>query len=183
MQDSHVPVKPTRIEDLPSAVVFIIMRHRCMHNADISALYYLYRILQEGSHDHDLKKQLKKEYGKPFEQLMRDLDANTPPPAPAVSAKDIETGLDFLKQAGRFQEEMIDYIPGDIEAKKTVHLAMLVGSKAFFALNLPTRYTSVGRTQERLVNFCQVAGRLDAFIGYAPTNLGYNKSYWDEDQN
>lgn len=122
-----------RLDELHSAVLFTIMRNRCMRNADISALYYLYRVLQKGPSELNLKKQLKKEYGKPFEKLMKDLDANMPPPAPEVSSKDIEEALEFLRQSGRFKEELEDYTPGDIETKKTANMGIQVGPEEYIA--------------------------------------------------
>lgn len=125
-------VEGISLDELHGCAVFIIMRNRSMYNADLSALYYMYRVLQKfeatAGGAQILKRQLKKEYGDPFQLLMKKLDSNNPPPAPEVTTEDVDKVLGFLKKMGRFEEELVDYEPGNVAGKKTINAGIQVST-------------------------------------------------------
>jgi hypothetical protein len=117
------------LDELHGATIFIIMRNRAMCSGDESALFYVYRVLQNfkalAGGDKVLHAQLKKEYGEPFERVLKALESGTPPAAPEVSVQDVDTAICFLKQLGRFEQELADYVPG-IEGKTTLNVGVQV---------------------------------------------------------
>jgi hypothetical protein len=102
-----------------------------MCSGDVPALFYVYRVLQNyellAGGEKVLQKQLKKEYGQSFEELLTALENGTPPTPPEVLLKDVDTAIHFLKQLGRFKQELGDYAPG-IESKKTVPIGLQVNN-------------------------------------------------------
>jgi hypothetical protein len=117
------------LDEPRSAAIFIIMRNRAMCSGDISALFYLYRVLQKYEisvgGEQVLQAQLKKEYGQPFQRLIEALESGTPPTPPEASTQDVDTAIRFLKQLGRFKQELADYVPG-VEGKKMVPIGVQV---------------------------------------------------------
>jgi hypothetical protein len=117
------------LDELRGAAIFIIMRNRAMSNVDESALFYVYRVLQNfgkmAGAEKVLQVQLQKEYGQPFERLLQALDAGKPPAPPDVSPQDVDTALCYLKRLGRFEPELEDYKPG-FEGKKTTNVGVQV---------------------------------------------------------
>ena len=117
------------LDEPRGAEVFIIMRNRAMCNSDESALFYLYRVLQNyealAGGEKVMQAQLKKEYGQPFERLLKALQSGTPPSSPEVSPEDVDTAICLLKKLGRFEPELADYVPG-MKGKKTVNLGVQV---------------------------------------------------------
>lgn len=126
---SNPELEGISLDEPRGAAIFIIMRNRAMCNGDVSALFYVYRVLQKfealAGGEKVLQAQLKKEYGQPFERLLRALESGTPPAPPKASAQDVDTAICFLKQMGRFEPELSDYVPG-IEGKKTVNIGAQV---------------------------------------------------------
>lgn len=122
------------LDELHGAAVFIIMRNRAMCSGDVSALFYVYRVLQTLESTiggaEVLKKQLRKEYGKSFDDLMNGLDNGNRPATPVVLAEDVDKALGFLKHLGRFQEELADYEPG-YAGKKTMPMGIEVNTRYY----------------------------------------------------
>ncbi|KZP32375.1 hypothetical protein FIBSPDRAFT_695448, partial [Athelia psychrophila] len=122
-----------RLGGLYGAILFAIMRNRSMFNADESALFYMYRVFQRWETAEDakhqyLRKQLRKEYGIPFENVMNALDNGIFPAPPTVSTEELDAMLTVFKKTGRFSEELRDYVPG-AKGKKTVPRGIQVGPK------------------------------------------------------
>lgn len=92
------------------------MRNRAMSNADVSSLFYICLVLQTLASTVEgkelIKAQLAKEYGQPFEHVLKALDEKNPPSSFEVSAEEVDQALVFLKQAGRFEEELAGFKPG-----------------------------------------------------------------------
>jgi hypothetical protein len=109
-----------------------------MCSGDESALFYVYRVLQKfnafAGAESIIQAQLKKEYGQPFQHMLNALESRTLPTPPEVSAQDVDTAICFLKQLGRFEPELADYVPG-IKGKKTVQVGVQVN--AFCSSMLP----------------------------------------------
>lgn len=133
------------LSELPGATVFSIMRNRCMFNADESALFYVYRVLQtwenmEGNAKRQLvRKQLRKEYGMPFENVVDALDGGHPPVAPTVSTEELDAMIVFFQKTGRFSEELRNYVPG-AKGKKTVTMGLqVIQSTCFISSCLSSR--------------------------------------------
>ncbi|KZP16908.1 hypothetical protein FIBSPDRAFT_894667 [Athelia psychrophila] len=124
------------LDELAGAAVFNIMRNRCLASADESALFYLYRALQRSetmsgnAEQQPLRKQLLREYGTPFENVMKALDSGHPPAVPTVSPEDIDRMLVLLQKTSRFAVELRDYTPG-AKGKKTVRRDFRVCSLHF----------------------------------------------------
>lgn len=126
-----------RLDELHGATLFAIMRNRSMFNADESALFYMYRVFQrwetvEDAKQQYLHKQLRKEYGIPFENVMTALDSGTHPAPPIVSTEELDAMITFFKKTGRFSEELRDYVPG-AKGKKTVPRGIQVPTIHFFS--------------------------------------------------
>jgi hypothetical protein len=169
--DPHDPeLESISLDELRGAATFIIMRNRAMCSGDESALYYVYRVLQNFNSlpgaEAIMQTQLKKEYGQPFGRMLMALENGTPLAPPEVSLRDVDTAICFLKQLGRFQEELEDYVPGT-EGKKAVQVGVQVNR---FCSNLiPVTYFFVGpggRTKEGLDRRCTMARRCYVALGF-----------------
>lgn len=121
------------LDHMPSAAVFIIMRNRAMHDASDeagSALAYIYRVFQKYAGlmggEKILQAQMKKEYGSLFDRVLEALENGKPLATPKVSTQEIDVALGFLKQLGRFRKELAEYVPGTINGKKTITIAVQV---------------------------------------------------------
>lgn len=127
-----------RLDELHGATLFAIMRNRSMFNADESALFYVYRVLQRWEttsgnvKQQYLRKQLRKEYGIPFENVMNALDSGIHPAPPTVATEELDAMITFFKKTGRFSEELRDYVPG-AKGKKTVPRGIQVPTIHFFS--------------------------------------------------
>lgn len=111
------------------------MRNRAMHDASDdagSALAYIYRMFQKYAGlmggEKNLHAQMKKEYGSLFDRVSEALESGNPPPMPKVSTQEIDVALGFLKKLGRFEKELAKYVPGTIDEKKTITIAVQVRS-------------------------------------------------------
>ncbi|KAF7980544.1 hypothetical protein HWV62_37687 [Athelia sp. TMB] len=117
------------LDELQGATVFNIMRNRCMASGDESALFYVYRVMdRQVSKIQLLQRQLRREYGTSFENIMKALDSGHPPAAPEVSTEEIDKMLVLFQRKGRFSAELQNYNPG-LQGKKTQPMACQVGPK------------------------------------------------------
>lgn len=117
------------LDEIHGAAVFVIMRNRALRNADPSAMLYVYKVLQRNSAstggDYMLQAQMRKEFGEPFERLMKSADSGNPPAPPEVSTQDIETALTLLRKLGRFEDELAGFVAG-APGKKTTGMGVQV---------------------------------------------------------
>ncbi|VDB90297.1 unnamed protein product [Peniophora sp. CBMAI 1063] len=109
------------IDELPAAAVFIHMRNKVMTEGHEGALLYFYRVLQRSNSatsermyqrfELDLRRQIKREYGEPAERMFAALDRGRPPTPPEVTVEEVKRSLRYLKDLGRFKEELEYYVP------------------------------------------------------------------------
>lgn len=150
------------LDELHGATIFNIMRNQAMHNADESALFYVYRVLQRwefmvGCGSRVLLDQLRKEYGIAFENVMKAVDGGNPPAPPKVSTEEIDKMLVFLKKKSRrFVPELRNYNPG-IKGKKTLPRGIQVTRQLSVMLGVLI-LDVLGRAEEGLDRYHGMAG-------------------------
>ncbi|KAJ7174409.1 hypothetical protein C8R46DRAFT_1347583 [Mycena filopes] len=107
------------LDEPQSAALFIIMRSYAMSSAGPraeAALLYVYRVLQRfGGDDAVLRTQLRKEYGKTFDNMAAALRRKETPTYDQVSREQMDTALSHLQKLGRFEEELSEFTVGSGE--------------------------------------------------------------------
>ncbi|KAJ7755217.1 hypothetical protein B0H16DRAFT_1315834 [Mycena metata] len=118
--DVYLDMDGISLDEPQSAALFIIMRGYAMSSAGAraeAALLYIYRVLQKFRGDDALlRAQLRKEYGKTFDNMAAALRRQETPTYDKVSREQMDTALGHLKKLGRFEEELSNFVIGSGES-------------------------------------------------------------------
>ncbi|KIJ42083.1 hypothetical protein M422DRAFT_254783 [Sphaerobolus stellatus SS14] len=119
------PYKPKDIlvayKDLKAASIFICLRNRIMCGIEggiEASLFFVYQSLQleTSIYPKTLQRQFTGEYGKIWERTWEAYQREEPYTTPrAIARAEIDQALQWLKEAGRFKNELQDFVPGQGE--------------------------------------------------------------------
>ncbi|KAG9014059.1 hypothetical protein FRB94_000257 [Tulasnella sp. JGI-2019a] len=129
VDDDAVAVK---LDELPGAVAFTIMRNRIMTSDDISTMLYVYRVLQTIAAMKRLRtgavmtEQLSRQYGATWDKMKALEKKGQFPESSKIEREDVDVVIDWLRNTSRFKEELEAYVTG---SGKAMPLGLQVGPR------------------------------------------------------
>ncbi|KAG9015288.1 hypothetical protein FRB93_012987 [Tulasnella sp. JGI-2019a] len=155
IDDDAVAVK---LDELPGAVAFTIMRNHIMTSDDISTMLYVYRVLQTIAAMKRLRtgavmtEQLSRQYGATWDKMKALEKKGQFPESSKIEREEVDVVIDWLRNTSRFKEELEAYVTGSGKAMPLglqglaplqLFLTLLASPLSLSSVVLPRRFAKI----------------------------------------